>query len=144
MTDKARMPYKDMTESEYYQLYDDLDKYDVNVKCENNETHGGQPVKVTCFTFGSWSITHTLFYGGQKTTESISIFNPELWMCSFAAHNFDSEQPKYKRYKYHIYIAAKNKSLGLPWIKMSRYAFGPKITNKKYVICYPKDKVRGI
>ena len=147
-TEHPDIPFKNLGSKELESALIALTKEKINIKSEDNETLGGIPVKVTCFSFGSWKLEHVI---SKKDSEwyRIKLWNSEKGIFG----EFDSEKhtpheyrDKYNTNKlvYDIYtalkkiIAAKKEAEGIPFtnpynnpndIKTITYQFEREISN---------------
>ena len=105
------IPFKNLGSKELESALIALTKEKINIKSEDNETLGGIPVKVTCFSFGSWKLEHVI---SKKDSEWYRI---ELWNSEKGIFGeFDSEKHTPHEYRnkyntnklvYDIYTALK-------------------------------------
>jgi hypothetical protein len=132
-----------MTHQQYYQLYEDLDSFDVKVTTGENETLDGRPVKLATYAFGPWKVNYALIKNTPRNIIKVDIYNFNLWPVIYAHQQYNSKQPQMNRYKYHIFVAARNKSQKEPWIKQIEFFCRTK-KDQSFIIRQPDDKVRGI
>lgn len=131
-----------MTPQQYYQFYEDLDNFDVEVTTGENETLDGRPVKLATYAFGPWKVNFALIKDSPTNIIKVDIYNFNLWPVIYAHQQYNSKEPQINRYKYHMFVAARNKSQKEPWIKPIDPLYRIR-KEQSFIIRRPDNKVHG-